>query len=114
MNALLDRLRSGDLHDKMYDKGRDVARGGLSRRSSTIGGGALATRGGEPDEDAVREVDKKLRAWHRALASSGRAGGGDGGGGGGDGVAREGKRRKSAADERAEGGAEDAALDGGP
>lgn len=116
VNALLDRLGSGDLYDKMYDKMEGTSRGvDLAAELDEVAA-ALATRGGEPDEDAVRGVDKKLRAWHRALAaSSGRAGGGDGGGGDGDGDAREGKRRKSAADERRrKEEAEDAALDGGP
>lgn len=110
VNALLDRLGSGDLSDKMYDKMEGTSRGvDLAAELDEVAA-ALATRGGEPDEDAVRGVDKKLRAWHRALAASGRAGGGDGGGGDGDGDAREGKRRKSAADERRR--KEDAALDG--
>ena len=116
VNALLDRLGSGDLSDKMSDKMEGTSRGvDLAAELDEVAA-ALATRGGEPDEDAVRgvdavrRVDKKLRAWHRALAASGRAGAGDGGGGDGDGDAREGKRRKSAADERRR--KEDAALDG--
>lgn len=110
VNALLDRLGSGDLSDKMSDKMEGTSRGvDLAAELDEVAA-ALATRGGEPDEDAVRGVDKKLRAWHRALAASGRAGAGDGGGGDGDGDAREGKRRKSAADERRR--KEDAALDG--
>lgn len=110
VNALLDRLGSGDLSDKMYDKMEGTSRGVHLAAELDEVAAALATRGGEPDEDAVRGVDKKLRAWHRALAASGRAGAGDGGGGDGDGDAREGKRRKSAADERRR--KEDAALDG--
>ena len=83
-------------------RGRDVENGGgISTRWKDLvvrgarrgGGGARGREGGEdeddvtvaalqsllaatqPDEDAVRRVDKKLRAWHRALAASGRAGG---------------------------------------
>ena len=70
----------------------------------------VEAQGSEPDEETARAVDKKLRAWHRG----GRSGAGDGGEGEGDGGgAREGKRRKSAADERKrKEAAEDAALDG--
>ena len=93
------------------------ARGGEDEDDVTIATLQSLLAATQPDEDAVRRVDKKLRAWHRALAASGRAGGGDEksapGDGDRDGYAREGKRRKSAADERRrKEEAEDAALDG--
>lgn len=110
VEELVERLGSGDaslLGDDVNAEAMDAA--DLATDLDAVDA-LVEAQGSEPDEETARAVDKKLRAWHRG----GRSGAGDGGEGEGDGGgAREGKRRKSAADERKrKEAAEDAALDG--
>jgi cyclin H len=114
VEELVERLGSGDaslLGDVNADVNVAVMDAAADLATDLDAVDALVeAQGSEPDEETARAVDKKLRAWHRG----GRSGAGDGGEGEGDGGgAREGKRRKSAADERKrKEAAEDAALDG--
>ena len=115
VKELVERLGSGDasllgdVNAEAVDAAAMDAAADLATDLDAVDA-LVEAQGSEPDEETARAVDKKLRAWHRG----GRSGAGDGGEGEGDGGgAREGKRRKSAADERKrKEAAEDAALDG--
>ena len=115
VKELVERLGSGDasllgdVNAEAVDAAAMDAAADLATDLDAVDA-LVEAQGSEPDEETARAVDKKLRAWHRG----GRSGAGDGGEGEGDGGgAREGKRRKSAADERKrKEAAEEAALDG--